>query len=53
MLNRAAIEYASLIEHGQPVADVANEIEIVLDDNEGATLSVTDRSRVRCGDGTC
>src|SRR6185437_14655874 len=36
MLDRTAIEHASLVEHGQPVADVANEIEIMLDDDERA-----------------
>src|SRR4030095_4870403 len=38
VLHRTAIQYASLIEHGEPVADVANEVEIMLDDDEGAAL---------------
>ena len=48
MLNRTGIQHASLIQHGQSVADVADEIEIMLDDDEGAAL--LDRLQQFAGD---
>src|SRR3984893_11747113 len=38
LTDRAAVEHAALVEHRQAVADVANEIEIVLDDHQRAFL---------------
>src|SRR6185437_4557873 len=48
LLDRAALDHLALIEHGEAVADVADEIEVVLDDDERAAL--LDRQQQLAGD---
>jgi len=36
-LDRAGVQHAALVEHGEDVGHVADEVEVVLDDEDGAT----------------
>src|SRR6266404_9497939 len=35
-LDIALIQHPALVEHGQPIADVADEMQVMLDDDQGA-----------------